>query len=427
MKVNVAIELLDKNLHGIDMSHPEDGNPGMGGSEWLFVMLARYLQKKYRENYRITIYHYSDCKIPDGIRNIKIKSEDDLLEKLGKSDEQIIVHQITKSAHWYNNIEKINIADVPWAHCYIKYDEVIAINACSHVKRVVFVGKEEYDSYIDDDIIKKSTYIYNMVNVKKETKVRGENYSKTVTYMGSLVPAKAFHMLAEIWPQVEQQVPDAKLQIIGTGKLYDRDAKLGRFGIAQEDYENYFMQYLTDAEGNIRPSVRFLGLVGEEKEDYFVDTSVGVVNPSGIDETFCLSAVEMELCGVPIIARKKYGLLDTVIHQKTGLLFRNRKQFLNATVKLLKDTKMNSAMGKSASEFVKNSFDADMIIEVWHQMFQEINSNKEPLFCKPHGNYGNDLKWLRVFIKWLRLDLQIRCIPSVNHLKFIIKKRIMRR
>ena len=195
-----------------------------------------------------------------------------------------------------------------------------------------------------------------MVNVKKEMKVRGENYSKTVTYMGSLVPAKAFHMLAEIWPQVEQQVPDAKLQIIGTGKLYDRDANLGRFGIAQEDYENYFMQYLTDAEGHIRPSVKFLGLVGEEKEDYFVDTSVGVVNPSGIDETFCLSAVEMEICGVPIIARKKYGLLDTVIHQKTGLLFRNRKQFLNATVKLLKDTKMNSAMGKSASEFVKNSF-----------------------------------------------------------------------
>lgn len=425
-EVNIAIELLDTNLHNVDMSHPEDGNPGIGGSEWLFLMLARYLQTNYDENYRISVYHYSECKIPEGVRDIRVKSEEELLDKLEASDEMIIVHQIAKSPRWYERIEEINIADVPWAHCYIKYDEVMAINKCTHVRRVVFVGKEEYESYMDDDIICKSTYIFNMLNVKKTHKLRENGFSKTVTYMGSLVPAKAFHLLAEVWSDILLQVPDAKLNVIGTGKLYDRDAKLGRFGIAQEDYENYFMKYLTDTDGNLLPSVRFLGLLGEEKEDYFADTAVGVVNPSGSDETFCLSAVEMEICGVPIVTRRKYGLIDTVLHGKTGLLYKNRKQFVEYIVLLLKEQEVNRRMGNAAPDFVKESFDADKMIGLWHHMFQDIINNVPVVFCKSSANYGNDLKWLRVFCRKLRFGLHLKVIPSVNKLKYFVKKTIKR-
>lgn len=66
------------------------------------------------------------------------------------------------------------------------------------MKRVVFVGKEEYDSYIDDDIISKSTYIYNMVPIKEKVCNRIIDVP-IVTYVGSLVPAKGFHRLAQIW------------------------------------------------------------------------------------------------------------------------------------------------------------------------------------------------------------------------------------
>ena len=426
MKVNIAIELLDKNLHNVDLSQPEQGNPGIGGSEWLFLMLARYLQMYYDDEYRISIYHYGDCPLPTGVRDIHVETERELLELLKVSDEQIIVHQIAKTPEWYEKIGQMTIADIPWAHCYIKYNEVIAINQCPQVKRVVFVGKEEYDSYIDDNIVQKSTYIYNMINGEMLHKVRGDDFSKTVTYMGSLVEAKAFHLLAEIWPDVLERVPDAKLQVIGTGKLYDRDARLGRFGIAQEAYENYFMQFLTDADGNILSSVRFLGLVGQDKEDYFVDTAVGVVNPSGSDETFCLSAVEMEICGVPIVTRRKYGLLDTIAHKKTGLLFKNRNQFVDYLVMLLNDKTLNKRYGGAAPDFVKRSFEAKMLIGSWHQVFQDVVNGTSAIYHKPEGNYQNDLKWLRIINRFIRFNMRLSCIPSINHFKYLVKKVIKR-
>lgn len=422
MKINIAIELLDKNLQGVDLSQPENGNPGIGGSEWLFLMLARYLQIYYDADYRITIFHYSDCLLPNGVRDIRINSESDLLDRLSVSDEQIIVHQITKSNFWYERIAKMEIIDIPWAHCYIKYPEVMFINACSNVKRVVFVGREEYDTYIDDDIIKKSTFIYNMLNVQAAHKVRQSDYSKTVTYLGSLVPAKAFHALAEIWPEVLKRVPDAKLQIMGTGKLYDREAKLGKFGIAQEDYENYFMQFLTDEKGNILPTVKFLGLIGAEKEDYFMDTAVGVVNPLGKDETFCLSAVEMELCGVPIVTVGKYGLLDTISDGESGLLYRNKKEFIDYLVKLLEDKELNTKMGNYAPNFVKSRFDAKRIIKEWDSLFKKVINGEEDKYMKPRGNYGNDLKWVRFVIRVIRFKLGIRFLPSLNKTKYTVRK-----
>ena len=90
-----------------------------------------------------------------------------------------------------------------------------------------------------------------------------------VTYVGSLVPAKGFHRLAQIWPEVISKVPNAELYVIGNGKVYDRNAKLGKYGISQSDYENQFMKYLTDDEGEILKSVHFCGIVGKEKRDIF--------------------------------------------------------------------------------------------------------------------------------------------------------------
>lgn len=419
--INVALELQDKNLKGLDFSFPENGNPGIGGSEWLFLMLARYLQIYFPKEYRISIYHYSNCKIPEGIKDIHIESEDDLLEILETSGDQIIIHQIAKEKSWYQKISRMDIIDIPWAHCYIKYNEVMAINQCVQVKRVVFVGREEFDSYMDDDIIEKSVYIYNMVNTKKQHKVRKENFSKTVTYLGSLVPEKSFHRLAEIWPEILKQVPEAKMQVIGTGKLYDRNAQLGKFGIAQKEYEDYFMRFLTDESGNILPSVNFLGLVGAEKENYFIESAVGVVNPSGIEETFCLSAVEMELCGVPIVTKRKYGLLDTVSHKKTGLLFRTRKEFIYNIVRLLQDKELNYFLGNNAKVFVINYFEAEKIVFQWHQLFQNILNGHKVSYIKPVNNYKNDLKWLRAIIRKIRFDMGCRIIPSVNKTKYVLK------
>ena len=152
------------------------------------------------------------------------------------------------------------------------------------------------------------------------------------------------------------------------------------------------MRFLTDESGNILPSVNFLGLAGAEKENYFIESAVGVVNPSGIEETFCLSAVEMELCGVPIVTKRKYGLLDTVSHKKTGLLFRTRKEFIHNIVRLLRDKELNYFLGNNAKVFVIDHFEAEKIVFQWHQLFQNILNGHKVSYIKPVNNYKNDLK-----------------------------------
>ena len=89
---------------------------------------------------------------------------------------------------------------------------------------------------IDDDVITKTSYIYNMVDCKK-LQIRETKFQKEVTYIGSLIREKGFHVLAKAWKDVLKEVPDAKLNVIGSGKLYNRGSQLGKYGIADKEYE----------------------------------------------------------------------------------------------------------------------------------------------------------------------------------------------
>ncbi|MCR5210081.1 MAG: glycosyltransferase family 4 protein [Lachnospiraceae bacterium] len=418
----IGIELHDNNFTGLDLAHPEQGNPGIGGSEYLFVMLATYLKKYYGDKYRVRIYHYSENILPEGTEGVMVSSEDDLLERLKTDKTEVFIHHVNRDLSWYEKITATGVADIPWAHNYIHYPEARAIVSCGNVKRVIFVGREEYDSYMDDDIIRKSAFIFNMMNTAECLGERKSDFGKNVTYVGSLVPAKNFHLLAKVWPQILEKVPDAGLRVIGTGRLYSRNAELGKFGIAESGYEDSFMRYLTDSEGNILKNVEFCGLLDNAgRKRIFADTAVGVVNPAASDETFCLSAVEMELHGIPVVSKKKHGLLDTVSHGRTGLLFKNDKEFADSVVKLLQNREFNDKMGKNARDTFKDRFEAADIIKEWDQMLDDVIAGRDARYVKPQGNYSNDGKWIRMMIRALRFGIGLRFIPSISAMKYKLK------
>ena len=179
------------------------------------------------------------------------------------------------------------------------------------------------------------------------------------------------------------------------------------------------MPYLTDAAGNILPSVHFLGLLGEEKEEVFQQTAVGVVNPTAQTETFCISAVEMELCGVPVVSRKKWGLLDTIKNGQTGYLFTDEQEFVQQVCILLLDSALNEKFGRQAQRFVKDSFEADILIQQWIQLFKDVNNNIPAVYAKVRGNWNNDFKYLRGILRFLRIQLRLEFLPSLEELKNI--------
>lgn len=417
MKIKLGIEFNDKNLLNIDISEPENGNPGIGGSEYLFALLGRYLSKA-SDAFDLYFFCYGKTKLPEGTTSVIVTDNLDMLKKADELGIEILVHQVSKPTQWYQALEQTKLKAVSWAHVFLPFGELQCIRTCQNVKRVVFVGKEEYDTYIDDDVIAKSAYIYNMVNTKREALSRCVS-KPTVTYVGSLVPAKGFHLLAKVWPHILKRVPDAQLNVIGTGKVYDRNAVLGAYGIAQESYENEFIPYLTDSHGSILPSVHFLGLLGEEKEEVFRQTAVGVVNPTALTETFCISAVEMELCGVPVVSRKKWGLLDTVKHGQTGFLFDSEQEFVDQVCTLLLDPALNEKLGFQAQSFVKDTFEADVLIQQWVQLLKDVSNDVPAVYAKVRGNWNNDFKYLRGILRFLRIQLKLCFLPSLETLKNI--------
>lgn len=421
MKLHIGIELTDYNFCNVDLSKVENGNPGVGGSEYLFALLALSLKKYAANKMEVTVYHYSSNKLPDDIEDVIVGDCFELLRQ-AENHVDILIYQVAKNKNWYIELSDKNLQTVAWGHCYIGYDEMQWIKHCDKVKRVVCVGKEEYDSYIDDDIIQKCCWIYNMMNTKGNHIMRSSDYDKSVTYVGSLVPQKGFHVLARVWPEILKKVPDAKLNVIGTGRLYDRNAQLGKYHIAQSDYEDEFMPYLTDSQGEILSSVTFWGVLGEEKESVFAKTAVGVVNPTASGETFCLSAIEMELCGVPVVSKKAKGLLDTIKCGNTGYLFNTDKEFIDYVVELLKDKDKNMIMGKQGNSFVLNNFEIEIVIQKWIKVLQSISKNDISVYERPSANYRNDYKWIRMIIRFFRVNLHWKSFPSLSDIQQFVRK-----
>ena len=222
------------------------------------------------------------------------------------------------------NLRSTKLHAIVWAHNYLFSEELLEYCSNTSIDRVVFVGHEMYDRYIDHPIANKATYIYNMYDGRKFVQREFPNVP-SVTYTGSLVPAKGFHVLAAAWKEIIQNVPDAQLYVIGNGRLYDRNTELGSYGIAEKSYEDSFMPFLIRS-GKVMDSVHFLGTLGLEKVDIYNSTTVGVMNPTGKTETFGLSAVEMAACGIPVVTKRGNGLYDTVIDGRTGYLIRNKKE-----------------------------------------------------------------------------------------------------
>ena len=274
-----------------------------------------------------------------------------------------------------------------------------------------------YDLYRDHKIYHKTTYIYNCVpSGNAREMVRSAPYHSrrnVVVYVGSLVPFKGFHLLAQAWPQIIEEVPDAEMYVIGSGKLYDKNSQLGEWGVAEESYEKSFMPFLTQS-GKIIPSVHFMGVMGEDKKEILLKSKVGVPNPSGITETFCLSAVEMQMHGCRIATINYPGYLDTV---RNGKLFGRRGNLAEVVVELLKSS--DNEYDKSMDYF-EEKFSYDSVISRW----EELLHTGEIHYSDKLTNIFYRYKWLKELLRIVKQYLPILYhMPMLERVMIFIERK----
>lgn len=390
--MRVGVYFKDAHIENENYKYPEKGNPGTGGTQYCFLMLMRYLKLMYND-VEIVCYHLHPQHFPDGVIGELVEDEEALFERDMQDIDVFLYRCNGGDSEWYRQLREKNVTAIAWAHNDLTVEEIDLLLMTPCVKRVVCVGKQQYDTLLDHKIRKKLTYIYNMFECNRPEYYREEELGYTVTYVGSMIKAKGFHVLAKAWRKVLKKVPDAELYVIGNSQVYDD------LSSSVSEYERECVKLLSDDNGRVFSSVHFCGKLGIEKAEIYQKTRVGIANPTAVTETFCISAVEMEACGIPIVAKAEGGLLDTVVNKRTGLLFSHgEKEFVNCIVRLLQDDALNKKLGNEAKRYVEK-FSPQHIVPQWYVLFNDVLLGKPCFQEKATNFYFKNLKWLRILNK----------------------------
>lgn len=425
MRIGVFYE--NEGLPNMDLSRPDLGNPGVGGTQYCFLLLLFYL-KKYRPNWQLIAYRLLESKFPSGIQQKYVCGYQDLVNQAFIDNCDFIIIKAKYDNELIKAVKTSKIPIIFWGHNYYLAPLADFISSTRNIVANVFVGKQQYDRYIDHDIIFKSISIFNMIP-DPFNKIERSKTSMDVVYMGSLTPEKGFHLLAKIWKDIIKEVPDAKLKVIGGGNLYSRNTKLGPLGIADIKYEETFIKYLTEKEScQLMPSVEFLGVLGKEKYEIFKNASVGVVNPSGRTETFGMGIVEMGFCELPVVTLNVNGHPDTVINGITGILENNLSGIKKSIILLLKNRTLNYRLGKEAKLRTKRVA-PENIVPKWIELIEGLkNGNETKLFHykRISSPYLNNFKLVRVINRFIRYKLGIKIMPSLISIESYIHSKVIK-
>ena len=152
-----------------------------------------------------------------------------------------------------------------------------------------------------------------------------------VIYLGRLKKYKNVDHLIQAMAIVREEVPGARLMIVGTG---DRRRAL---------------EALTRAMG-LEDAVHFTGFVSEEEKIRLLTRAEVAAYPSS-KEGWGITVIEANACGVPVVAARVPGLRDAVVDGETGVLvpLGDRKAMAGALIGLLRDRSVRERLAGNAA------------------------------------------------------------------------------
>lgn len=421
--MKVAFYLENAEIAEVDLRYPEKGNPGIGGSEYMMVMIANQLSKRYGNLMEVSILAADIGRLPAACRARHAATFQEAADQAARESMDILVFH----PRYGTLVQRIsaleshpNLKGIAWAHNFLSADDWDLLERSKSIVAVVNVGREQLDFYRDHPLFYKSTVIHNCLDPSAfDHSIPALRTHSRVVYMGSLVQYKGFHLLAQVWRKIIAQVPHAELHVVGSGRLYGRDNMLGCWGIAEPSFEDKFMPYLVDEKGLLLPSVKFHGILGAEKHEILASAAVGVVNPSGESETFCISAVEFQAHRVAVVSANDWGLLDTVQHERTGLLCRNKEELMSNVVRLLKDVRLRRKLGEAAYAYARTHFQVNCIAPEWYRLLVAVEENRRLPEISMKSNIFYRNKLMKEIVRRLK-----PVIPILKHLRPIQNRRL---
>lgn len=398
--MRVAYYLDNRFVENVDFGTPWEGNPGTGASEYLQVAIPYFLKHYCGESVDPIILAHNIDLLPDDMETHQVDSIAHAAKRAKGLDVDFFVFRprLNEEESILDVVDELQLPSIGIGQLIPFPQHIRKMSRSDFFRAFVCVGREEYDFLLDTPIYNKIVCINNGVHVEScLQRDEIELDSKLVVYMGCLVFQKGFHLLAMAWPEVLKRIPDAKLSVIGSLKMYRANAQLGPLSIADEEYERqHIIPHLFLPDGQLHPSVIFHGNMGQEKYVLLRKAAVGVANPSGQTETCCVSAVEMSACHTAVVSGAYYALLDTVLHKQTGLLGRTVRDLADNICQLLSSPHKAILYGENGFQRVMAEWDFSVVCPQWERLFYALK-NGYKLKCQcPRRNIFRHRKFLRM-------------------------------
>jgi glycosyltransferase involved in cell wall biosynthesis len=400
----------------------EIGNPGVGGTQYTTLCLAKELSKL--DQYEVAIACESDLTLGADVDVFRLTIDEAV--EFAENYSYCLVYRptITFQPTLLQKLSQTRASVIAWAHVGPSQQTLRILASLNSIKRVVALGERELISWYDNPVIQKSVLIRNGHHIPDHPK-NVETDFNAITYIGSIVPQKGFHLLAEVWPKVVEQHPNLYLNVVGSGNLYSSTTGLGPLGIATPSYETLIEKNL----GTSIESVRFLGKLGGKSKNTVVASSyIGIINPSGNTENCPLSALDFQSLSVPVFSAKRYGVIDTVLDGSTGKLFKNYTDLPDLIDQVIRNPEERRSLSANCIPFIQERFNFTDVVKQWDELFSNLDNpiSASKVKIREAVNFVELLTILNGgLLRSLNLTLQWPTVTEVNlGLRKLLKKII---
>lgn len=412
----------------IDYSDADRYNPGVGGTQFLFLELAFYLEK--HSDYRIHLITNTDLNQKLKCNYIVVSNIFEAIDICSKNAIDLLVIR----GPIYNKkiaeaLVKNNVRAIIWSHNFESYPSIRIAEKCPNIIKYVCVSQEQCDLFIDTELNNKSCYIWNSLNFTDYHR-NGFPNSPTICYIGNLYPKSGYDKFAKAWIKIERELPNTRLYIIGGNDLYREKVIQGRYSPKSVNKLNRIVKKAFYKDGILKSNVHFTGVLGgQDKLNIMKQATIGIANLTETGETFGLSLIEFEALGIPVISFNYRGVRETVNNRKTGILVK-KNNLANETINLLQNEALIQAMSKNAEIFVRQSFDIKKIGMKWIELFYDLITEGRDLFKKNEIQKKRFLYDNKKYL-WINKKLKekkcLSWLPPISFYNYIIEmcKRIL--
>ena len=190
---------------------------------------------------------------------------------------------------------------------------------------------------------------------------------------------KEFGIELQNYPTIVQvaslsNVKNHKVLLNAISKLIHKKNKPVNVLLCGDGYNKENLQKLA-AKLNIQNYIYFLGFT-DKRIEVIYHSDIKTLTSKSESHSICL--MEAALLKKPLLGPTNTGVINTIKHKETGLLFENNNydDLAKQIEKLLDSPKLRKKYGENAYKHVKNNFIADILIKKLENLHTQVLINK---------------------------------------------------